>query len=254
MDNREYLKHIKIAQTEEASYLFLERLVSQHLIRVPFENLDILHGKEIVLDESHLYEKIVVQRRGGFCYELNGLFSWLLGNLGFTVSMASGRVYIASEDQFTPEFDHMVLLVHLDKTYLVDVGFGDSFRKPILMPEGMIKDISGKYQIQSARSEQGVHLVQKREQDEWCPIYSFTTHPKQMSDFAKMCIYHQTSPDSHFTQRTICTIATEDGRITLSDNTLTITQGGTKKKISVHSPEIFKRMLLEHFGIELENG
>ena len=50
MDNREYLKHIKIAQTEEASYLFLERLVSQHLIRVPFENLDILHGKEIVLD------------------------------------------------------------------------------------------------------------------------------------------------------------------------------------------------------------
>lgn len=251
MNAKQYLDRIKIAHIEEPSYSFLAKLQCQHLLTVPFENIDILQGKEIVLDEGCIYEKIVVRGRGGFCYELNGLFSWLLRELGFSVSMISGRVYNPIDDRFTPEFDHMVLLVHLNRTYLIDVGFGDTFRKPIAMPDGEIEDISGRYRIHPPHLDQDVYLLQKHAEIEWRAEYSFTTYPRKMSDFAKMCVFNQTSPDSHFTQRTVCTIATEYGRVTLSGSYLTITEDQGMRKIPVASPEEYKRMLFEHLGIEL---
>jgi arylamine N-acetyltransferase len=115
---------------------------------IPFENLDIHQGKKIVLEENRIYEKIVINGRGGFCFELNGLFCWLLRSLGFSVSMVSSQVYRSAEDMFTPQFDHMVLLVNLEKAYLVDVGFGDTFRNPIALPDGIVEDISGTYRVQ----------------------------------------------------------------------------------------------------------
>ena len=86
----------------------------------PFENLDIPKRNKIILEENRIYEKIVVCGRGGFCYELNGLFCWLLRSLGFTVSMVSARVYMPTKNRFAPEFDHMVLLVDLEKTYFME--------------------------------------------------------------------------------------------------------------------------------------
>ncbi|MBW1841686.1 MAG: arylamine N-acetyltransferase, partial [Deltaproteobacteria bacterium] len=216
MDTTNYLARIGVDHIEKPGYAYLQKLQLHHLLAVPFENLDIRQGIKIVLNKRNLYEKVVVRHRGGFCYELNGLFCWLLRNMGFSVSMASGRVYIPAEDNFTPEFDHMVLLVQLDKTFLVDVGFGDAFRKPIALPEGIADDISGRYRIKPRKSDPNDYLLEKQEEAGWRPVYSFTTHPRQMSDFEKMCLFHQTSPDSHFTQQTVCTIAREDGRVTLS--------------------------------------
>jgi arylamine N-acetyltransferase len=120
MNYIQYLQRLQVKNTENLSYSFLSKLQEQHLFTIPFENLDIHQGKKIVLEEKRIYEKIVVNERGGFCYELNGLFCWLLRSLDFSVSMVSSQVYRSAEERFTPEFDHMVLLVNLEKAYLVD--------------------------------------------------------------------------------------------------------------------------------------
>jgi len=93
---------------------------------VPFENLDIHLKRPIVLEDNALFDKIVTRKRGGFCYELNGLFAALLRALGFDVVMLSAGV-ANPEREFGPDFDHMALLVTLEQSWLADVGFGDSF-------------------------------------------------------------------------------------------------------------------------------
>jgi N-hydroxyarylamine O-acetyltransferase len=247
MNISEYLERIHIHKIERPSYSFLSKLQQKHLLTVPFENLDIHEGKKIVLDDSILYEKIVSRGRGGFCYELNGLFCWLLRTIGFTAQIVSARVYMPARNLFSPEFDHMAILVDLGDRYLVDVGFGDTFRRPIAMPDGAVADVSGKYQI---RSDKDQFVLQKLQSDDWQPVYRFTIQPKAISDFEEMCSYNQTSPESHFTQQIICTIATETGRVSLSDDYLTITEGDKKKKIKVMSSQDFGLKLQKYFGIQ----
>jgi N-hydroxyarylamine O-acetyltransferase len=246
MNISEYLERIHIHKIERPGYSFLSKLQLQHLLTVPFENLDIHEGKKIVLDESLLYEKIVSRGRGGFCYELNGLFCRLLRTVGFTAQIVSARVYMPARNLFSPEFDHMAILVDIEDSYLVDVGFGDTFRRPIAMPDGAVEDVSGKYQI---RSDKDQFVLEKLQSDNWQPVYSFTIQPKAISDFEEMCSFNQTSPESHFTQQLICTIATETGRISLSDDYLTVTDGNTKRKIKVKSSEDFRLNLQNYFGI-----
>ena len=252
MDVKQYLERINIRTIQPVSYAFLAQLQLNHLSTVPFENIDIRRGIKIVIDERSFYEKIVHRHRGGFCYELNGLFHWLLAELGFSVSIASSRVYIASEDRFTQEFDHIVLLVTLGKTFLVDVGFGDCFRKPIALTGGAVEDISGTYRVKGPDPSQEAYLLQRRNNDQWQPVYSFTHYPRQLLDFSEMCAFNQTSPDSHFTKQMICSAATDKGRVTLSEDSLIITEGDTLKKKPVNSPEMFRQLLAEIFKISLD--
>jgi N-hydroxyarylamine O-acetyltransferase len=251
MNLHSYLQRIKISQFEKPNSSFLSKLQGQHLLTVPFENLDIHRGKKIVLEDNRIYEKIVGNKRGGFCYELNSLFCWLLRSLDFSVSMASSQVYRLAEDRFNPQFDHMVLLTDLEKTYLVDVGFGDTFRKPIALPDGIVEDISGTYRVQPFGPDPDTYILQKKEKSSWQHVYSFTTHPREMSDFTDMCTFHQTSSESHFTQEMICTMATKTGRVSLSDDFLTITEGNSKRKRRVTSPEDFRKKLKQNFEIRL---
>ena len=246
-----YIQRINISQLEKPNLSFLSKLQEQHLLTVPFENLDIHQGKKIALEEKRIFEKIVVNERGGFCYELNGLFCWLLRSLDFSVSMVSSQVYRLAEDRFTPEFDHMVLLVNLEKAYLVDVGFGDTFRNPIALPDGIVEDISGTYRVQTFGSAPDTYILQKQENNSCQHVYSFTAHPRMISDFEEMCTFNQTSPESHFTQEIICTMATKNGRVSLSDDYLTITDGSSKNKTKVVSDKDFKHKLMDHFGIQL---
>ena len=247
-----YLHRIHINQAELPSLDFLSKLIYQHLISVPFENLDIGRGVRILLDEKHLYNKIVVQGRGGFCFELNGLFAGLLKALGFSVTLASARVFNSGNNEYGPEFDHLILLVDLSERYLVDVGFGDLFRGPLSLNNDRAEDVGGEYRLINSKETQNFYVVQKHEKNGWQPQYRFTEISRTLSDFHDMCAYHQTSPDSHFTQKTICTIATEDGRKTLTDSDLMITKGREKKKIRVSSQKDFNRLLQEHFQIKLK--
>src|SRR3984893_16188417 len=134
MDIRAYLKRINYKGPVAPSAETLRLLQVAHLCTVPFENLSIHSGEPIVLDDQALFEKIIRRRRGGFCYELNGLFAALLRTLGFDVTMLSARV-ANDEGVFGPDFDHMTLQASLADPWLVDVGFGDSFLEPLRLDE-----------------------------------------------------------------------------------------------------------------------
>jgi len=128
MDEMKISKHldrIKVLKNPLTNLVSLRHLQKQHLLNVPFENLDIHYGKKITCDVSKFYKKIVEEKRGGFCYELNGLFYWLLSELGFEVKMIAANVYDSAKEKYGIDFNHMTLMVKIgEEEYLTDVGFG----------------------------------------------------------------------------------------------------------------------------------
>jgi len=250
MDINAYLKRINYHGSLTPSAETLRDLQVAHLLAVPFENLSIHSGEPIVLDDESLFQKIVERRRGGFCYELNGLFAALLRSLGFKVEMLSAGVANAA-GEFGPDFDHMTLLVTLEERWLVDVGFGDSFREPLLLDERGVQTQGDRdYQIVA---EGDRDLLRQREKGgDWRPQYQFTLQPRAFADYAAMCDYHQTSPDSHFTKAPMCSRATADGRITLSGMRLITTRGAGRQEVSVADDDEYAHLLREQFGINMK--
>ncbi len=246
MDVEAYLRRIGYDGSRQPSASCLRALHRRHLFTVPFENLDIQLGTPIRLKMSLLYDKIVVRRRGGFCYELNGLFCELLRAMGFQVQMLSARVR-RGDGSFGPEFDHLLLKVRLDKLWLVDVGFGDSFVDPITFPPRDGHQGNGKrYGV--FPSGDGWQLVREDEGGR-VPLYLFCDIPRQLSEYEEMCRFHQTSQESGFTQRWICSKATPDGRITLTNMRLIITQGDTREESTLTSEGEIRCCLHDQFGI-----
>lgn len=248
MKIKAYLERINYQGSLAPTAETLRELQVAHLLAVPFENLSIHAGEPIVLEDEALFTKIVGRRRGGFCYEANGLFAALLRELGFDVAMLSAGVTNA-EGGFGPDYDHMALMVSLEQRWLVDVGFGDSFLEPLLLDE------RGE-QVQGERAYRilpdGAHLILSRRDkgEEWEAQYRFTLQPHEYADYAEMCRYHQTSPRSHFTRARLCSRATREGRITLSEMRLITTSkdGGRQERILTGQEE-YASVLREQFGI-----
>jgi N-hydroxyarylamine O-acetyltransferase len=250
MDTAAYLDRIKYRGPLNRDIETLRQLHVAHLRAVPFENLSIHAGEPIVLENSALFEKIVTRNRGGFCYELNGLFAALLSGLGYEVGMLSAQVADA-RGVFSADFDHMALIVTLDERWLVDVGFGDSFIEPILIDE---RDA----QIQGARAyridSSGDYLVlmkRTEEKSEWESQYRFKLKTYAYSDYAERCKFHQTSSDSHFTQNRICSLLTPNGRISVSDTHFIVSENGVRQDYAVTSQAEYEQLLREHFAIVL---
>ena len=258
MDISAYLQRIHYQGSLKPTLQTLRALHEAHLLAVPFENLSIHLGQPIHLQEEALYEKIVHRRRGGFCYELNGLLAWLLRQLDFQVSLLSAEVANDGEG-FSPAFDHLALAIHqLDGTdWLADVGFGASFRRPLgLEPEQEQEDVDGQVYrlVREDEGEKTAHaywIMQQRGESGWEAQYRFTLQPYALSDFTARCSYQQTSPQSHFTQKRICSLATQQGRITLSDWQFITTSQGARTEQILTSQEEYSAALVNHFGITL---
>ena len=250
MNVTDYLKRLGITGPIEPTTENLRLLHSSHLDKVPFENLDILLGKTIELSQPRLYEKIVTDHRGGFCYELNGLFYWLLSSLGYDVSMLAARVYNGTEFGLT--FDHMLLLVRgFEEPLLVDVGFGDSFREPLILNSKMQHQASGSFQL--TEDNDGFTINKSKGGAKAEPDITFDLTNYQLSDFEGMCTYQQTSEQSFFKQKSLCTIPTASGRMTISKDRL-ITSSlltGQKQEKTIESEGELRQLLREHFGISL---
>jgi N-hydroxyarylamine O-acetyltransferase len=247
MDVQAYLDRINYQGSLAPTAETLRQLHVAHLLTVPFENLSIHAREPIVLKDEALFQKIVNRRRGGFCYELNGLFAALLRALGFEVAMLSAQVANA-EGGFSQDFDHMALIVALEERWLVDVGFGDSFAEPLQLDESDAQEQDDRaYRIVA----DGERLIMQRADKgaEWKAQYRFTLQPFQYSDYAEMCEYHQTSPLSHFTQARICSRLTSRGRITLSDMSLITTEDGERREHTAATQEEYEELLREYFGI-----
>jgi N-hydroxyarylamine O-acetyltransferase len=243
-----YLHRINYAGPVVPTAETLREIHRGHLFTVPFENLDIHLGRKIVCDEDAFLHKIINERRGGFCYELNGAFAALLRALGFQVTMLSARV-ARSDGGDSPEFDHLTLRVDLDEPWLVDVGFGDSFLEPLRLKANVEqRQIGRNYRVQEV---EGVFRLEVMAADKWKREYSFTLQPRQLSEFAAMCHYHQTSPESHFAHKPICSLSTPEGRITLSDRTLIETRNGVRQGRVLSDEDEWRAKLRELFGVTL---
>lgn len=248
MDVNAYLDRIGYNGATTPTLSVLRALHLAHLKAVPFENLDIHLGRPIGLNPERLFEKIVASKRGGFCYELNGLFAQLLRALGYDVTLLSARV-AGKEQKLGPEFDHLTLRVDMDGAWLADVGFGDCFLEPLRLQDGYQSMQAGVgYRLLSHNGEWAL-MRRKQDDAEWQLQYVFTLIPRKLQDFAEMCVWHQTSPNSHFTRTTVCTRVTEYGRITLSGDRLIITERGTRTERQIGADER-RRVLLNDFGIE----
>jgi N-hydroxyarylamine O-acetyltransferase len=223
----------------------LAELQEAHLRRVPFENLSIHLGERIVLDQERLVSK-VVGGRGGFCYELNGAFAALLGALGYRVSLLSAQVYSAG-DVLGPPFDHLALLVELDRSpWLVDVGFGQFARHPLQLD------------VRTPQVDPDGEFVVSEVEPGWVDVrangtleYRLELRPRRLVDFGPTCWYHQTSPDSHFTRSVTCSRLTETGRITLAGQRLIRTEGGQRTETRLDRDELLA-VYREQFGIVLD--
>ena len=226
----------------------LNALHQAHLLAVPFENLDIHLGRAIVLDEGAFYNKIVERRRGGFCYELNGLFAALLRALGFRVTLLSAGVAHA-DGGFGPEFDHLLLAVDLQERWLADVGFGDSFLEPLRLVIG--KQLQGERTYRADWNDEHYILLRQEAGAGEEPMYRFTLEPHRLSDFTGMCRYQQSSPQSHFTQHRICTRTTPRGQVTLSATRLIVTTDKQRDEQPVTDEQAYTAALRKYFDIDL---
>lgn len=220
-----------------------------HMFTVPFENLDIGLGRKIVCYEASFLRKIVDLRRGGFCYELNGAFAALLRELGFQVTLLSARVP-REDGSDGPEFDHLTLRVDLEEPWLADVGFGDSFVEPLRLEIGL-EQPQFRYRYRLVEEHHPLHMERAETGGSWRRQYSFSLVPRRLKEFAAMCHYHQTAPESPFTRKSVCSKATPWGRITIADRRLIVTCNGEKRESMLNSDEEWRAGLLENFAVVL---
>ena len=176
MDIGVYLNRINFRQHVEVTKEVLFALQRTHLLAVPFENLDVHYGTKIELDLDAIYKKIVVNRRGGFCYELNGLFYQLLKEIGFNVKIISARV-AAKDEKYGSEYDHLAIIACVNNVnYLVDVGFGRFSFSPLEITLGVeLVDKFGRFTFDEY---EGDYLrINQADKEKLIPQYIFKTHP-----------------------------------------------------------------------------
>ena len=247
MDVDAYLSRIAYSGCRDPNIETLRALHRAHLKAVPFENLDIHLGRPIVLDEGSLYDKIVGRRRGGFCYELNGLFAALLRALGFTAALLSARV-MDDEGQAGPPFDHMTLEIEAGGPWLADVGFGDGFSEPLRLDYRGVQQRDG-IDYRLAGEADNMIMSRRETNGEWRGRYQFSRTPCQLTDFADCCHHHQTSPDSHFTRSRFCSRHSGQSLVTLTDDAVIITESDGRRETPIVDEAAFRRVLAEQFGI-----
>jgi N-hydroxyarylamine O-acetyltransferase len=217
---------------------------------VPFENLSIHLAEQISLAEDDVVAKVVTARRGGFCYELNGLFALLLEALGAEVTRVGARVY--GDGRLGPPFDHLALLVRTadgSGPWLADVGFGSHAVYPLRFDQRAEQDDpAGSFRLADA-DDGDIDVLR-----DGTPQYRIEVRARSLADFAPTCWWQQTSPASHFTQGTICSRLTEDGRISVGGRTLIVTRNGVRSEQELADDEALLAAYREHFGVVLSRA
>ena len=248
-----YLERIHYTRHVKPDVETLRGLQQAHMQNIPFENLDIARKRPIRISEPALWDKLILQRRGGFCYELNGLFAWLLKQIGFDVTYLNARVY-NHNGELGIDFDHLALLVKIPAQatrWLTDVGFGESFNEPLNF-EDRGEQVQGLRAYRLEQVSEGYVTWQKNYDGSWERQYFFDLQPHRFpQEYEAACLYHQTSPNSSFTRGSIISRATPDGRVSLEDGWLIVTTDGRREKRPVADQAEYQALLKEHFGVEL---
>lgn len=249
MDVQSYISRFHAPFFEEKSLTYLMELQRLHLEHIPFENLDVIRKTPIYLNLQNIYKKIVCDHRGGYCYELNGLFQSFLQSIGYDAQLVAATVR-RPNGEWTKADTHAAILVQLDVPYLVDVGFGaDSPRSPIPLNGDPITNCTGTHRV-IVKDSTVFDLSYKGASEERI-LYRFNTTPKNLIDFHEGCVFNQVSKYSSFTHTDIITKATAAGKITIIDRTLLKFENGnqTKKELTVEEKDHYLQNI---FGINLK--
>jgi len=248
VDPKQYLKRIHCS-IQQPTIKFLQQLQKNHMYYVPFENLDVMRRVPIYLNLETIYEKIVTNKRGGYCYEVNGLFQWLLEAVGFDTYLV-GATVMRPTGEFAKKNTHVGIIVTLDQPYLVDVGFGNSQLQPLTLDGQTFTDVSGTYKVKQL--DDITYDLMRIHDNAWRTLYRFQLKEMSLSGFHEGVVYNQVSKNSSFTHADLITKPTETGRITLRDHTLTITYHGEKTEQKL-TPSEKTETLRKTFGIYLDD-
>lgn len=250
----QYLRKLQLNDFEPTVNLAtLTKLQDAHLKYIPYENFDCLNGKITSLKRQDMFNKVIMHNRGGICFELNGLYNWLLESLGFDVTSYSARFIDKMETYQLRR--HRVMCVALgDKRYLTDVGVNsESPRVPLEITEGLIQS-DGISQYKFTRSEfWGWLLWQKERGKIWKRLFGFTEEPQIDKDFITASFWCDAHPDSPFIKSKKLSIFREDCNITVRGNYLKFYLGGrVKYRYKINTGAELKEILWEYFGINVE--
>ncbi len=247
LDISAYLDRIHFDGLPRPTEQALFDLQRAHLRAISYENLDIHLGRALTLDVSHIFDKIVTQHRGGWCYEMNGLFAWALSELGFPVTLLSSAVNRAQLGD-KAQSNHLILLVQLEQPYLVDVGFGNGFLSPLPLKAGHYRQGFLTYGL----SQNDAHWFFTNHQYGGSG-YDFTLQPQAIHDFADKCRELQTDPDFGFVRVVVCHRFTPSGMITLRGAVLrTVTATGVREQ-TIQDEATYKRVIRERFDLRLSD-
>jgi len=252
MDSKAYLERIGIREHLTPTAANLMRIQKAHLQSVPYENLDILLNRPIRLDVESLYEKIVVNRRGGYCFEVNELLGHLLRELGYEVTDLFGR-FLRGETGI-PMRRHHVLMVKCsddEVPYIADVGVGTgSPNLPMRMVVGEeLQDGVIAYRL--TKQDFFGWVLEDRKQDEWGPVYSFTEEPNAPIDYVTASFWCEHAPESIFNKGAMVSLRTDTGRRTIDGDEARVFDGDGVTVYPLASWEEKKKVLREWFGIVL---
>ncbi|MET9885309.1 arylamine N-acetyltransferase [Streptomyces sp. NPDC006430] len=240
----EYLDRIGATRPEKADLEGLRHLQERHVLSVPFENIDYHLDREIHLGEQAV-DKIVRQRRGGGCYEVNSAFAVLLEALGYRVEVLPGRVY--RPDGLGPAMCHLALRVTLDETWLVDAGFGRNSRHPLCFDTSDVQqDPHGEYRVGAA--DAGGFDVSL----DGAALYRIDDRPCRLDDFGPTLWWWRSCPDSPFLQELFCSLPLEGGRVTLKGKRLVRIEDGARTIEKLEGDEAVLAAYRTHFDIVLD--
>jgi arylamine N-acetyltransferase len=251
-----YLARLGIATVEAPTKAFLQKLQRAHAQTIPYENLDVLAGRAISLDVDALFRKLIVDRRGGYCFELNTLFGWLLRELGYEVEFRMGRVWLRDPEEVPPR-NHGTHVAYIDGQALIaDVGFGgraprrllDIDRRDSPIEDG---DAVGEPLRLVEAGEYGV-MVQRFLDHRWANQFSLELIAAHTSDLEIANHYQATAPASHFRHHLFVGRFREDGRDGLFDRRLSRRYGAETEVEILTSREQMEETLRDVFGIHPE--
>ena len=239
----------------------LRNVVTAHGRSIPFENLDPLLGIPVVdLSAEALADKLIMRRRGGYCYEHNGLLGYALDELGYGVDRLAGRVvWMKEPDAPLPALTHNVLAVTIPGEagrFLVDVGFGgQTLSSPIRLQTATVQQTRHEpYRLTElpTRHELEYELA-AQVRGRWQPLYRFTTVPQPRIDLEVGSWYVSTHPGGIFVVGLTAARVTDDARFNLRGRNLAIHHHDGTEKIRFDTAAEVLEALTERFGIDLSD-
>lgn len=247
-----YLDRVDYDGSVEPSFTTLAALQEAHICAVPFENIDVQLGRPLSIRIEDAYEKIVINSRGGWCYEQNGLFGWALSEIGFDVRRIAASV-MREQNEKASAANHLCLLVTPPESkirYLADVGFGGSMIRPIALSED---------QHDQPPFSVGLERLDDHYWRFWESLgdgratFDFIDEPACESSLAEKSAFLQTDPSSSFVLNLVAQLRARDRQYTLRGRVFSVAKPGSTESITLDSPEALVSVLSREFQLDVHD-